>query len=55
MGPFYELESSSAATELKAGQSQAYSQVTCHFQGEYETLRSLMQKLTGIDMNVLRN
>lgn len=55
MGPFYELESSSTANELKAGQSQSYLQMTCHFQGDYETLHTLMQKLTGIDMNTLKN
>lgn len=55
MGPFYEIESSSAANELKAGESQTYRQMTCHFQGDYETLRTLMQRLTGIDMNTLKN
>ena len=55
MGPFYEIESSSTADELKAGQSQTYRQMTCHFQGDYETLHTLMQKLTGIDMNTLKN
>lgn len=55
MGPFYEIESSSAANELKAGESQTYRQMTCHFQGDYETLHTLMQRLTGIDMNTLRN
>ncbi len=55
MGPFYEIESSSTANELKAGQSQTYRQMTCHFQGDYETLRTLMQSLTGIDLNTLKN
>jgi hypothetical protein len=55
MGPFYELESSSTANELKAGQSQTYRQMTCHFQGDYETLHTLMQTLTGIDLNTLKN
>jgi hypothetical protein len=55
MGPFYEIESSSTANELKAGQSQTYRQMTCHFQGDYETLHTLMLKLTGIDMNTLKN
>jgi len=55
MGPFYEIESSSTANELKAGQSQTYRQMTCHFQGDYQTLRALMQSLTGIDMNTLKN
>jgi len=55
MGPFYEIESSSTANELKAGQSQTYRQMTCHFQGDYKTLHTLMQSLTGIDMNTLRN
>lgn len=55
MGPFYEIESSSTANELKAGQSQTYRQMTCHFQGDYETLHTLMQSLTGIDMNTLKN
>jgi len=55
MGPFYEIESSSTANELKAGQSQTYRQTTCHFQGDYETLHTLMVTLTGIDMNTLKN
>jgi hypothetical protein len=55
MGPFYEIESSSTANELKAGQSQTYRQMTCHFQGDYETLRTLMQSLTGIDLNTLKH
>ena len=53
LGPFYELESSSPAKELKRAQSQTYIQVTSHFEGDYEGLRELTKKLLGIDLNEL--
>ncbi len=49
MGPFFEIESSSPALNLKQNQSASYTQTTCHFQGNYESLRQLSIKLTGID------
>ena len=55
LGPFYELESSSAAQALKKGSVQEYSQVTCHFQGDYYALRTMAKKLLGVDLDDLSN
>jgi hypothetical protein len=54
LGPFYELESSSPALELKAGEQAVYRQLTAHFEGEYELLRELSVKLLGVDLNTIR-
>jgi len=51
MGPFYEIESSSAAKELKRGEVQEYKQTTCHFQGDYKTLNDLARQLLGINLD----
>lgn len=48
MGPFYELESSSAAKPLKPGESFTYKQVTCHMEGDYHALNTMVQNLLGI-------
>lgn len=50
-GPFYEIESSSPASELKKGEIQEYKQTACHLQGDYEALRKLAQQLLGVDLN----
>ena len=54
MGPFYEIESSSPALELKAGQTGTYRQVTCHLQGDYATLRLLVKSLLGADLDSIK-
>ena len=54
MGPFYEIESSSPALELKKGAASTYSQVTAHFQGDYESLRTLALKLLQVDLNTIK-
>jgi hypothetical protein len=54
LGPFYEIESSSSAKELAIGEIQEYRQVTCHLQGNYETLRELAMKLLGVDLDDLK-
>ena len=54
MGPFYEIESSSPALELKKGEARTYSQVTAHFQGDYESLRALALKLLQVDLNTIK-
>ena len=54
MGPFYEIESSSPALELKKGETGEYKQVTCHFQGDYNTLQQLAKQLLGVDLNDLK-
>jgi hypothetical protein len=54
MGPFYEIESSSPAFELKAGETGTYRQMTCHLQGEYISFKKLVQNLTGADLDSIR-
>ncbi|MGZ5135629.1 MAG: DUF6786 family protein [Flavitalea sp.] len=54
MGPFYEIESSSPALELKAGHTGTYRQVTCHLQGDFATLRLLAKSLLGADLDSIK-
>ena len=54
MGPFYEIESSSRALQLKKGETGEYKQVTCHFQGDYTALQQLAKQLLGVDLNELK-
>ena len=54
LGPFYEIESSSAAQELKPGDIQRYRQVTCHFEGDYNTLQDMAVKLLGIKLDSIK-
>ena len=51
LGPFYELESSSAAKPLQPGETQTYRQTTCHFEGEYAALKALAANLLGADLD----
>ena len=51
LGPFYEIESSSASKELKRGESQSYVQVTSHFEGDYEGLKELAKQILGVDLD----
>ena len=50
MGPFYELESSSPAKELKPGESITHAQTTFHFQGEEKALDRLASKILGVSV-----
>jgi hypothetical protein len=54
LGPFYEIESSSSAKELKPGESQVYKQMTCHFHGDYQSLRVFAKNLLGVDLEDLK-
>ncbi len=54
LGPFYEIESSSSAKELKKGETEAYRQTTCHFQGDYQSLHELAAKLLGVDLDEIK-
>jgi len=54
MGPFYEIESSSAVKELKKGEVQEYKQTTCHFQGDYKALSELARKLLGVNLDEVK-
>ena len=51
LGPFYEIESSSPALELKKGASGSYRQVTCHLQGEYPVLKQFVQDFLKLDLD----
>lgn len=51
LGPFYELESSSSAKALQPGETLIYRQATCHFEGDYAALKSLVQNLIGFDLD----
>lgn len=54
LGPFYELESSSPALELKAGESSIYRQVTVHLEGDFEKLNVLAKNVLGVDLNTIK-
>ncbi|MEQ9099447.1 MAG: hypothetical protein RIF36_14615 [Imperialibacter sp.] len=55
MGPFYEIESSSPAKELAPGETQEHKQLTCHFEGEFESLNELSKRLLGVDLNDIKS
>ena len=50
LGPFYELESSSPALALKAGESAEHVQETYHFAGDRAALDSLAQRPLGASL-----
>jgi hypothetical protein len=54
MGPFYEIESSSQALELKKGQTGEYKQTTIHLQGEYNALKQLTKQLLEVDLDSIK-
>ncbi len=54
MGPFYEVESSSHAMELKKGATGEYKETTCHFQGDYDALKQLAKQLLGVDLDTIK-
>ena len=54
MGPFYEIESSSHALELKKGQTGEYKQTTIHLQGDYSTLKLITKQLLGVDLDSIK-
>jgi len=55
MGPFYEIESSSPASELKKGDVQEYQQSMCHFQGDYNTMKGMVKQLLGVDLGTIKH
>lgn len=50
VAPFYELESSSPARELKPGESMRYIQTTSHFQGDGQALDALSKATLGVSL-----
>ena len=55
LGKFFELESSSPAANLKAGDSLTHKQYTFHFHGEKSQLNKLSQTLLGVELQQLEN
>lgn len=54
LGPFYELESSSVALPLQPGEMLTHKQITCHFEGDYPTLKALALDLLGVNLDNIR-
>lgn len=54
MGPFFEIESSSPALELKKGQTGEYKQTTCHLTGDYSSLKQIALQLLGVNLDDLK-
>jgi hypothetical protein len=50
MGPFYEIETSSPAANLKAGETVVHTHTTMHFKGDFEHLNEISMKTMGIDL-----
>ena len=55
LGPFYEIESSSPALELKKDSSGSYRQVTCHLQADYPVLKQFLKELLKIDLDQIKH
>ena len=55
LGPFYEIESSSPAKELRPGETESYHQLTCHFQGDYSSLKELAKQLLSVNLDEVKN
>lgn len=54
MGPFYELETSSPALALKAGETASYRQSTFHFEGTEEELNALCQQIFDVSLDEVK-
>lgn len=50
MGPFYELESLSPASELKPGEHLEHNQITMHLTGERKILNQVSLKVLGVSL-----
>jgi hypothetical protein len=50
MGPFYELETSSPAADLKPGESLSHIQYTLHLKGDVQYLDKVAQKVLGVSL-----
>jgi hypothetical protein len=51
MGPFYEIETSSPAAHLKAGETITHNHTTMHFKGNFDSLNEIAIKVLGVDLN----
>ena len=50
MGPFYEIESSSAAAALTPGQTLVHTHTTVHFKGSFNELNAAAKAVLGVDL-----
>jgi hypothetical protein len=50
MGPFYELETSSPAADLKPGESLSHVQFTIHLTGDLQELDKISRKVLGVSL-----
>jgi hypothetical protein len=50
LGPFYELESSSPAKELKRGETLTHGHITVHLEGDESLLNEVAQKTLGVSL-----
>lgn len=55
LGPFYELETSSPALALKAGEIGVHIQITCHIEGSEEQLAPIVKQLFGVSIIEVKN
>lgn len=55
LGPFYELETSSPALALKAGESGTHIQSTFHIEGNSTDLKYVLKKVFGISIDDVEN
>lgn len=55
LGPFYELESSSPALELKSNETGTHIQLTCHFEGDEDALNPIVKQVFGITIEAIKN
>ncbi len=53
MGPFYEIETSSPAAELRPGESLTHQQRIIHVQGNQQHLSRLVDQLFGLDLDTI--
>ena len=51
MGPFYEIETSSPAAELRPTETLTHTQRVVHIQGDKEKLGMIVKELFGLDLN----
>jgi hypothetical protein len=54
LGPFYELESSSMAKELKPGESLSHTHRTFHFTGAENELDRISRQILGVDLTEIK-
>lgn len=54
MGPFFELESSSPAANLKPGEKMLHRQRIFHFEGSEEQLSLIAEKVFGVTLDVVK-